>query len=67
MKERFWRGMRVMAPLAVILPGWSLSEIPDFFWSAEFKSFAVQVLTQLVAGVADAVIGVATLSAFGLV
>lgn len=67
MNAKFWTGMRRLAPLALILPGWSFSQIPDFFTSHEFKVFAVQVLTQIAIGVTDAVIEVATLSLFGLI
>ena len=67
MKRSFWKAMMAFAPLAMMLTGWSFSEIPKFFWSAEFKAFLVSVLTQVTAGVADAVIDLATLYAFGLV
>ncbi|UCG32319.1 MAG: hypothetical protein JSU68_11700 [Phycisphaerales bacterium] len=67
MKRNFWKAMMAFAPLAMILPGWSLSEIPKFFWSADFKAFLVDVLTQVTIGVADAIIEVSTFYAFGLV
>lgn len=66
MKRSFWKAMMAFAPLAMILPGWSFSEIPKFFWSTEFKAFLVDVLTQVTIGVADAFIEVGTLRAFGL-
>ena len=67
MKEKFWRTMRVAFPLALILPGWSLSQIPDFFTSSDMKLFISEVVTQLAIGVADAAIEIAVMLAFGLV
>lgn len=67
MKQKFWNAMRVAFPLALILPGWSFSQIPDFFTGPEMKLFITEVVTQLAIGVADAAIEIAVLVTFGLV
>jgi len=67
MKRKFWNTMRAAAPLALILPGFSFSQIPAFFTSSELKVFVTQVITQVAIGVADVAIEIAVQLAFGVI
>lgn len=65
--QRLMPAMRTLLPLAVILPGFSLSAIPEFLIGPEMRAIAANFVAQVLIGVADAVIGVVVDAAFGLI
>ena len=61
------RLMSLSAPLAITLPvlAFEFDQVDNFFYSLEFRSFVVQLLTQLIAGLVNGFLQVFVGGLFG--